>query len=82
MVSVLAGRVSTVPVLDSSVPDSTHCELDPDFAEIFCCAADAGPDISGGREIAQKQTSLCPWKLWFDIDCLAHQYHLMVKRLF
>ena len=82
--SVIDDACSALAKVDSKSRARTEAEYesfleDPDFVEIFCCASDAGSDISGGREIAQKQITPLPWKMWFDVDCFAHQYHIMTK---
>ena len=39
---------------------------------------DAGPDIKGARDGAAASIIFSLWEWWLYIDCLAHQYQIMV----
>ena len=71
---------STSTIVATCASDSPR-ETVPHALEMFCSVTDAGPDILGARRLLDASLALCMWRWWFDVDCFAHQYHLLTLRM-
>lgn len=49
-----------------------------EFIELWTMTTDAGPDISACRKMFQRSLTSKLRTLYFEGDCFAHQYHLIV----
>jgi hypothetical protein len=50
-----------------------------EYLEAWAISTDAGQDISTGRDMMHASCWYEFWRLVFDNDCFAHQYHLICK---
>eukprot|EP00959_Pyramimonas_sp_CCMP1952_P438363 9177312-Pyramimonas_sp.AAC.1 len=73
-----------VMIVDEEGPAAAPSRLDkeespPHVVHVYAICTDAGPDEAGSRRILHGLCARVPRVWLFDIDCLAHQCHLMVS---
>ena len=49
--------------------------------KVWCATTDAGSDVAHGRRLVAAAVSGSLYKLFFDVDCFMHQFHILVLGL-